>query len=195
MTTSLKQSTQIQTNQQEGSVCTIVIPAVKFVDLWKNYPSGHPYTDPNTGDPPKGFEDQCAIKVSLSIHGAGVEMKSFTGATVNVEGKKLAIRAEEFRNWLVQKPFCGLPIKPENVTGKDWQKKIDGRTGIIFFKDYWFRKGQKMPSGDHVDLWNKSSLTPGWASFYRFTLGFDSSWLFDLSDFGGAKEILFWEIK
>lgn len=195
MTTSLKQNAQIQTNPKDGSVCNVPVPAIKFADLLANYPSGHPYVDPRTGDPPKGFENQCAIKVSVAIHGAGIEMRSFKGATVNVNGKKLAIRAEELANWLAQQPFCGLPRKPENVTGEDWQKKIKARTGIISFKDYWLRKGEKSPSGDHIDLWNGSSLSPGWESFYRFTLGFNSFRFFDLFDLGEAREILFWEVK
>lgn len=27
-----------------------------------------------------------------------------------------------------------------------------GKTGIIFFKDYWRRENEKTPSGDHIDL-------------------------------------------
>uniref|UniRef100_UPI000D39FEC9 type VI secretion system amidase effector protein Tae4 n=1 Tax=unclassified Variovorax TaxID=663243 RepID=UPI000D39FEC9 len=195
MTEPLKQSSQIRTNARSQSICNIPVPAVTFSALWKSYPGSPPYIDPKTGDPPKGYEDQCAMKTSVAIHGAGIEMKSFNGATVNVNGKKLAIRAEELGSWLAQQPFCGLPRKPENVTGKDWQKTIPKRTGIVFFKDYWLRKGEKAPSGDHIDLWDGSSLSPGWGSFYRFTLGFRSSWIFDLSDLGESREILFWEIK
>jgi hypothetical protein len=63
------------------------------------YPSSKPYVD-KSGDPPKGFENQCAIKVSVALHAAGVDMKSFRGAAVTVDGKRLAIRAEELAAWL-----------------------------------------------------------------------------------------------
>lgn len=74
--------------------------------------------------PPKGFENQCAIKVSVALHAAGVDMKSFRGATVTVDGKRLAIRAEELAAWLKTQHLIGLPLKPENVTGKEWQEKV-----------------------------------------------------------------------
>ena len=41
--------------------------------------------------------------------------------------------------WL--QPFCGLPKKPEDITGKDWKSKDKGRTGIIMFHAYWTRDG------------------------------------------------------
>jgi hypothetical protein len=195
MTTPLKQSAHIKTNSRDGSVCNVLAPAMKFADLWASYPSGYPYVDSKTGDPPEGFDNQCAIKASFAIHGAGVEMKSFRGAAVDVSGRKLAIRAEELSHWLGQQPFCGLPRNPENVTGENWQKSISGRTGIIFFRDYWLRDGEKSASGDHIDLWNGSSLTSGLESFIRFTIGISSFRPFHLFDLGESKEILFWEIK
>ena len=33
--------------------------------IWANYPDAKPYIDEKTGKPPKGFENQCAIKVSV----------------------------------------------------------------------------------------------------------------------------------
>jgi len=103
--------------------------------------------------------------------------------------------------------FCGLPSKPETVTGKDWEKKISDRTGIIFFKDYWTRKNETEAnrSGDHIDLWNKNTLTPSVESFMRFRLsvnyvpnpvnrirGTGGNWYSDLSK---STQILFWEVK
>ena len=97
-------------------------------------------------------------------------------------------------------PFCGLPTKPEAITGRDWQPKINGRTGIAFFRDYWARDGEvSHASGDHIDLWNGSRLTisgvrGAFQSFARFTLGAASVPVL-YSDLGLAKEILFWEVK
>jgi hypothetical protein len=200
--TKLQQKATITTNKTPGSVCTVTVPAVKFAVLWAGYPSGHPYQDPKTGKTPAGFENQCAIKVSGALHAAGVEMKSFKSASITMDGKKAAIRASELAAWLKLQPFCGLPTKPEVVTGKDWQAKIKGRTGIIYFEDYWARPGEtKNPSGDHIDLWNGDGLTPNAANRAR-SLGFNSvQWLpwpldgLNFSDLANSKQIIFWEIK
>lgn len=112
------------------------------------------------------------------------------------KAKPAAIRAEELAAWLRRQPFCGLPTQPLTITGQDWQQKIKGKTGIIFFKDYWARDGEiSHASGDHIDLWNKDRLTPSLSSFLRFTLGLQSIGWLSVSDLGKAKEILFWEVK
>jgi hypothetical protein len=85
------------------------------------------------------------------------------------------------------------------ITGLDWQSKIKGRTGIIFFSGYWARDtdSQGQTTGDHIDLCNMNTLTSPGAqgritSFFRFRLGMASAWY---SDLGRSKQILFWEIK
>jgi hypothetical protein len=129
-------------------------------------------------------------------------MKSFQGATTAIDGKRAAIRAAELAAWLDKMPFCGLPPKGESVTGDDWKNKVKGRTGIVFFADYWARDGESAHNGtgDHIDLWNKSTLTPSLQSTFRFRLGINQlpnafgagNWY---SDLGKAKAIKFWEIK
>ena len=126
-------------------------------------------------------------------------MRSFKGATVAVSSKRAAVRAQELADWLKLQPFCGLPSKPEEITGSNWQVKIKGRTGIVFFKDYWTRTGERSPSGDHIDLWKGSKLTATGVlsqaeTFMRFTIGF-SSVLYMYSDLGKSTQILFREIK
>jgi hypothetical protein len=133
--------------------------ATRFRALWDKYPSTNtPYVDKDTGRPPKGFEDQCAIKVGIAMQGAGYDISTFSGATVRVDGAQVPIRAEEFSNWLDKARIDGMG-KVEVITGADWEKKIEGRTGIVSFKDYWLRPGEKTPTGDHIDLWNGSRLT------------------------------------
>lgn len=196
MATALKQKAKVRTNATPQSICSIQVTPVRFAALWGGYPKEHdPYRDAQ-GKVPSGFDNQCAIRMSATLHQVGVTMKSFKGASVQLNGQRAAIRAEEFAAWLKLQPFCGLPNKPLTVTGADWQQKIKGRTGIIFFKDYWARDGEvSHASGDHVDLWNKDRLTPGFASFLRFTVGLRASSILGFSDLGKAKEILFWEIQ
>lgn len=99
--TKLVQSAVVRTNSEKGSICKITIEAVTFDDLWKNYPSELPSQERQKEDikdkngnvtAKKGnllYSDQCAIKVSVTIHGVGVEMKSFNGKGVTrINGKK-----------------------------------------------------------------------------------------------------------
>lgn len=203
MTGTLKQKATVKTNDTPGSVCRINVEPVKFAALWAGYPSSPPYVDPKTGKPPPGYANQCAIKVSVAIHSAGIDMKSYTAKDkVLVNGKNTAAVAENLSAWLKQMPFCGLPKTPENITGTDWQAKIKGRTGIVFFANYWKRhEKEKMPSGDHIDLWNGSRLTGNAANIAR-RLGLDSvQWLpgpladYNFSDLATSTTILFWEVK
>jgi hypothetical protein len=201
----LTQQARVRTNTTRDSVCSVQVEAVAFAKLWESYPGGHPYVDPKTGKPPPGYSNQCAIKVSIAIHGVGIQMKSFRGAAVKVNGLPCASLAAELAGWLKLQPFCGLPKSPEAVTGPDWQDNIRGKTGIIYFANYWARdageKSSDKPTGDHIDLWNGSRLTATGMSFFSTlgrrlglnSLGAGTSWGY--SDLGKSTEILFWEIK
>ena len=171
-------------------------PHLSFDALWQHYPSSHPYVDAK-GDTPKGYDNQCAIKVSAALVGAGFELRGFNGAAVSVGGKRHAARAQELAAWLDSKGPDGLKGHAQVITGADWETKIKGRTGIVYFADYWLREGEKTPSGDHIDLWNGSRLTAsglaGWlTTTARFTFGMSTGPGF--SDLGKAKKILFWSL-
>lgn len=188
-------------SRQAGLEPSKKAPKVSFVKLWAGYPSDKPYIDAKTGKPPKGFENQCAIKVSVALHAAGIDMKSFNGDHVRIHGKNAAIRAEDLASWLKARHIDGISFAPMNITGEKWQEKINGKTGIVSFKDYWTREGETEinRSGDHIDLWNETQLTASGllgalTTFARFTIGIRSiSHLY--SDLGNSKQILFWEVK
>ena len=90
-----------------------------------------------------------------------------------------------------------VPIKFSNlwanyVAGDPYRDprktKIKGRTGILFFENYWTRSGetQARASGSHIDLWDGSRLTvsgfaDGVATIGRY-LGRDS--LFQGTEYG-----------
>ncbi|WP_288407175.1 type VI secretion system amidase effector protein Tae4 [uncultured Herbaspirillum sp.] len=201
----LVQQAKVRTNTIKGSVCRIDAPSVKFSELWNAYPGGNPCDGKDKNGKP-AFSDQCAIRVGVALTKVGVTFKSypekgkcwFKGHTDHV------LRAKELAEWLKLQPFVGC-TKPTDIKGRDWQERIKGKTGIIYFADYWRRKDrngveESHPTGDHIDLWNGSRLTTGSGEFLarlttfgRFTLGFDSGIIY--SDLGKATEILFWEIK
>lgn len=87
-------------------------PRVSFAKLWAGYPASKPYIDAKTGDPPKGYENQCAIKISVALHAAGVDLKSFRGGQVRINGKIAATSAEQLASWLKAQHISGITPLP-----------------------------------------------------------------------------------
>ena len=97
-------------------------------------------------------------------------------------------------SWLSLQPFCGLPQKPEDVTGKDWESKVRGRTGIVFFGGYWTRDGESADnaSGGHIDLWDGEKMTGFGTGFrVRWNIVIPGIW----SDLRKSKKIQFFPVK
>lgn len=180
---------------------------VTFAELWAAYPKEDPCVDKN-GKPPKGWENQCAIRVGLALERVGVSFRSFGGARCPTGPQRggMAAGAQALANWLRARPFPGCPLAT-HVAPANWKDAVEARTGIIFFKDYWRRSGETSGTGtgDHIDLWNRDTLTPSFVSFLRFTLGIDrlpnlniftrapdnENWFSNLEK---SKEIWFWEM-
>lgn len=203
----------VRTNSTRDSIREVQLSVLNFQELWDAYPSGDPYADPNGN-----YGNQCAIRMSETFHRVGSDMKSFSQKLVKpmpgkptlgrivLDGKATATRAYELAEWLQQRPFAGVSAA-ENVTGSDWQSKIRGRTGIVFFYGYWRQDGDSDGdlSGGHIDLWNRNTLTPSAESFMRFRVGVPRipnplPWLRGrndniYSDLGKSKQILFWEVQ
>jgi hypothetical protein len=154
-----------------------------FSTLWRNHPNvkgDGPLLDKTV------YENQCAINLGAALMRSGVTLKSYSGAwSWNKEGNKYPIRAEELARWLAS-PAAQLP-KPLAIDGKNFPKHLTGKTGIIFFRDYWGTGRQ----GDHIDLWNGSRLTDllSYARIYARVGSFGIG-----SDYRGAKAILFWPV-
>lgn len=187
----------------------------RFADLWAGYPSGHPSSERWADDVVergvllgrKGdlkYPDQCSLKVSAALHAAGVDMRGYAGAYTMLDGKRGALRAAELAAWLGTQAFCQGAAPQLRATGANWQSQVAGKTGIIYFANYWRRAGETAPSGDHIDLWDGESLTPSIESFLRFKLGIDhianplerlhgrpGNWY---SNLNAATEILMWQI-
>jgi hypothetical protein len=199
MSGAIKQKQQVRTTAVKDSICKVDVPAVTFQQLWSHYVTGNPHDDP-------AYDNQCAIRLSATLHSVGIEMKSFSQALVKpgpgktsigrilLDGKATATRADEMAAWLKLQPFCGLPAQPENITGADWEVKVRGRTGIIFFGGYWQRDGEVagQGSGGHIDLWNGQGMT-GFGSGFRarWNIVITGIW----SDLNAAKIILFFPVK
>ncbi|QUM89866.1 type VI secretion system amidase effector protein Tae4 [Moritella sp. 36] len=136
-----------------------------FKKIWDNHPSVENFFDDFPcidGSGSKAFDNQCAIRIGVALDATGISTAGFTGARC-WHGHKPGhiLRAEELANWLkgASSPFKTM-IKFE---AKDGFSKINGKKGIIFFKDYYGANNQ----GDHIDLWNGSRLTrySSWIEF------------------------------
>ena len=171
--------------------------SINFEELWNNYPSYNiEHNDPKTGK--DCFSNHCAINVSEALHKSGVKAGG-TKCWNCSNGGIHSIRAQDLAKWLNITKIKGIS-SVKKLTGNNYENYVQGKQGIIFFKDYWQRSGETgdTRTGDHSDLWNKNTLAKiGWAQTWirrAFPEFAKWSWL-DLSDLRKSKEVLFWEVK
>lgn len=180
--------TESQQNQQQQKT--------KFKELLKNYPSSSPkHPNPITGE--DEFNDHCAINLSEALTKSGISLDNFKGVkcwggNCHQTGTAHAIRAQELADFL--KNLEGLSAV--SLTGENYEESISGKTGIIFFQDYWQRNGESGRTGDHIDLWNKNELVSIGTilTFIRSVIPEISEDYLDMSDLRKSKAVLFFEI-
>ena len=100
--------THVRTNSTPGSIKEVHLTALTFQQLWDAYPNEEdPFHDPKTGEVPAYADNQCAIRLSITMHNVGVEMKSFDG-----EGQILTIAYRQ-RNTVCRAALEDPLIRPE----------------------------------------------------------------------------------
>jgi hypothetical protein len=117
-----------------------------FINLWNNYPVE---SSPCDG----GWENQCSIRMSITLN---AERTITVNKNTYSEPKCVhghARGAESLANWL-WKHHLGRP--QVFADGAKAKILLDGKIGIIFFKDCFIRAGERAKTGDHIDLWNRS---------------------------------------
>ncbi len=138
-----------------------------FLNLWSNYPD---HTVKQCVD---GWDNECAIRLSITLN---AEKSLTVNKSTYTEPKCShghARGAESLANWLYKK--IGRPkIYTDPAKAKT---ELVNKTGIIFFKDCFIRKGESRRIGDHIDLWN-----------YGLAKSFD-----DPANY--AAQIWFWELS
>lgn len=203
--------TTLRTSNTPDTIQMVAVKIVKFAQLWAAYPdSSIKHIDTTTHK--DVFSDHCAINVSQALLTCDIKLKTFTGTrcwncpTPDSSTQKgvHAIRAQELSDYLMTRPFPGCP-QPVVLSGENFEKNITGKTGIIFFKDYWLRGSEKVPTGDHIDLWNKNELAGSGSISTFLRLTFPDFTETITSFFAGeegrvtslfkAKQVLFWEMK
>ena len=155
--------------------------AFTFQSLWDNHPSisdGEEYPCRKADGTPK-YANQCSIKMGIALKKGGVDMTRFKLSTCSPTHPASECHftwseslAQHIR-WSERKQFGNVEIK-KNVKAEDYAT----RTGLVFFKDFWYRRGEKKyPTGDHIDLWDKNKMCSGNPSYFE-----------------ESKEVWFWDI-
>ena len=178
---------------------------VAFRDLWYRHPANNSTTYPciapygltnmegssiRPGNPV--FSNQCAIRMGVSLKNAGVNPGALrlTTCSVHAADEMHIIRADDLARALAGGSIEGIG-KVERIVATDaaqFYKKIYGRTGIIYVKDYWKRRGETTATGDHIDVWNGYRSSTKWLMEWF-------SWLGYYSNYSQAKEVWFWDVK
>lgn len=147
---------------------------------------------------PKGYPvyaNQCAIRMSVALKRAGVtadQLGRIATCGAHPREEMHYINATQLANAIASANLPGFaPI--QKITGEDAAKfypELFGRTGVLFIKDYWHRSSDHAdrPTGDHIDVWNGYRSSAKWLMEWF-------SWLGYYSNYAGAREIWFWEVK
>jgi hypothetical protein len=172
---------------------------IKFEQLWKNFPdkgdmeiikSKCTNKQKNSNKP---FPNYCAILLSECFIKSGIDTNIFNikKQCWSHSGKKHILLAEDLAIALKARAPNGFS-QVKKINSGSFQSELSGKTGVIFFKDYWQRGRESFDSrsGDHIDLWNKDEITSS-GMFIRSLLEF----LGRVSDLNKSREIWFWEIK
>jgi len=188
-------------NQQQGPG-----HGVSFNTLWDNYP-GHHIDHTNPKNKKECYDNQCAIELSEALLKSGISLKGFKGSTCeNCSLKeKHALSAEQLADWLLKNwKTVGGVSNPMMLTGATYEEAVKGKTGIIFFQDYWHRTTDKegQRTGDHIDLWNTNTLGSmtgfmgrTFRTWFRRNFPTFTEHSFSVSDLTKSKVVIFWEIK
>jgi hypothetical protein len=112
-------------------------------------------------------------------------------SSVGLTAPHYVLLAENLAKWLDTHPVPSFG-KTEEIAAHNFQDVLSGRTGAIFFKDYWRRGSENFASrsGDHIDLWNKNEISS--SSMWRRSIAEFFGLVSDLND---SKEVWFWEVK
>ena len=172
---------------------------LNFNRLWTAHPTIGGPSNPCSSAGTANFPNQCAICLGTALARCGIETKKIPGARHCWQHDRSAghiLRAEELAVGLTRRVLPGLGQR-EKIGPEDYERAIRGRTGIIFFKDYWRRtvggrrEAQRNRSGDHIDLWNGSRMTD-WKSWFRIRLGLTIPGVW--SDLEASRQIWFWRL-
>ena len=126
-----------------------------FQKIWKAYPK--PYKIPPCSD---GFQDQCAIRMSVALRGAGFELKNVENKT-NPKGQTYCshgdvLGAYNLSEYLDERKFFGSSVLYDG-TKQNVKQILNNKTGILFFENYKSRNSRSHQNR-HIEVWNGKKL-------------------------------------
>jgi Zn-finger nucleic acid-binding protein len=140
---------------------------IKFQELWDSHPLNfsQPENFPcRNDDGTPTYTNECAIKMSLALSGAGVNMDICRKTKCDFQKrghKNHIIRAQELADWLATPTMLGNPktfVQPKIKTKEEYAKtaylNMVNKKGIVFFQDFYAPTPQSSNTGDHIDVWN-----------------------------------------
>ena len=141
------------------------------------------------------YANQCAIRMAVALRRAGVTPDQVGGiATCGAHPREEMhyINATQLAQAIDRAKLPGFaPVqKIGGEQAAQFYPELFGRTGVLFIKDYWHRSTDPAdsPTGDHIDVWNGYRSSAKWLMEWF-------SWLGYYSNYAGAREIWFWEVK
>lgn len=187
-----------------GKKNTRSITPFRFKQLWENHPVITGDKNPCSTNGKPNFSDQCAIRLGTALAACGVDTSKLPGVRhCWYHDKKLGhtLSAEELANGLKKYQPYGVG-NLQMIDLSEFPKNLSGKTGIIFYKDYWQRtiNGKdetfRNRSGDHIDLWNNGRMTSSdsWARLHLRIGSFGLHSFGFYSDLEKSKAIWFWEV-
>lgn len=151
----------------------VKIKKPSFQAIWDHHPAGSFPCDKQL------FPNQCAIRMSVALTGAGIDTSSFdklyprrrcSSAYPSLKHHHPGhiMSAQELANWIDKSPeIFGQTQKLKSpVTSANYV----GKKGIVFIMNGW-------GSTDHIDIWNGQDMRGGFPQY--FSLG-EEVWFWQL---------------
>lgn len=152
-----------------------------FGELWANHPALQTpaVIEPCSTNGVSNHPNQCVIRLGVALTKSAVSLASYKGAFCwSGHGRSHPLRVEQMKAWLDSEEAWFIPNYAEKYK-RDAQGRqksalnFVGRQGIVAFLNFWGPGN----SGDHIDLWDGSSIAHG-----------------DNSYFDRSQEIWFWHL-
>ena len=151
-----------------------------FDRLWRSHPALQtpPVITPCMTGGVSNHDNQCVIRLGLSMIGAGISLASYRGAFCWSKHKREhPLRVEQMKLWLNSESAKFVPYAEISKRDRRGHQKshhaFSGRRGIVACINFWGRGNQ----GDHIDLWDGSTLAHGGDDYFQ-----------------RSQEIWFWEL-
>jgi hypothetical protein len=151
-----------------------------FDQFWANHPALQtpPVIQPCTTNGTPNFDNQCAIRLGVTLATSGISLVTYHGAFCWYGHPRThTLRVEELKLWLNSADASFIPYAEISRRDKAGHQKTShaykGRRGIVVCRNFWGTNNQ----GDHVDLWDGNALAHGALDYFE-----------------RSEEIWFWEM-